>query len=112
MSLTFYRVCQSDPPSLRDFVPAKLLQPERPPPSNPQHRELWETGVSVFAKEEQARKKARGWEPRFPLGEYIACLVVPEGTPIIAEKTLSQGHHTLRGDPDTMLACVVSTVPV
>src|SRR4051812_47333572 len=112
MARIFYRICLTHPPTRRDFLPAKALKPDRPPPRDPVLRALWETGVSVYATEQQARKKARGWAPLFPLGSYIARLDLPDTTPITVEKTLGAGHHTLRGDPDVMLGYVVSVVPV
>lgn len=105
-------ICLTDPPSRRDFLPAKHLKPERPAPTDPGLRDLWETGVSVYATEAQARKKAKGWEPLFPLGEHIARLEIPDDAPISVEKTLGRGHYTLRGDPDTLLSHVVSIVLV
>jgi hypothetical protein len=70
---------------------------------------LWD-GVSAYQTEAQARKKAR----KIPvLGAFIAVVQVPENGPITYERTLkSSGHHTLRGDAQTMLDCVESYVPV
>ena len=112
MPRTFYRICLTDPPTRRDFLPAKELKPDRPAPRDPKLRELWETGVSAYATEQQAPRKARGWEPLFPLGQHVARLDIPDEAAIAADKTLGPGHHTLRGDPDALLARVVSVVPV
>jgi len=112
MTRTFYRVCLSDPPTRIDFVPASVLKPGRRAPQNPALRDLWEFGVSVLATEDAARRKALGWAPEFPLGEYIACLAIPDGSSVTAQKTLGPGHYTLRGDPEAMLSSVVSTAHV
>lgn len=105
MARVFYRVVRTDPPTRRDFLSQQALGL---PLQNPDDRELWE-GISVQATEQQARKRAR--LPGF--GRYIAEIVIAEGGSIAWRRTGRQpGHHTLWGDPDDLLACVVRTVPV
>jgi len=65
-------------------------------------------GISVNATRAQARHRTR--DP-FP-GLYIAELSIPEGSSITFAKTGPRGHQTLWGDPDELLACVVSIVHV
>jgi len=102
---TFYRVVATDPPTRRDFLSHEALGI---PLRNADDRELWQ-GVSVQATEQQARQRAR--LPGF--GRYVAELLVPGAGPIAWRRTGRQrGHHTLWGDPDEMLACVIRTVPV
>jgi hypothetical protein len=71
-------------------------------------RELW-SGVSVQATEAQARGRAK-----LPtLGRFIAELSVADDGPIVWKRTGDKpGHHTLWGDPDDLLDCVVRTFPV
>lgn len=104
----FFRIVQSDPPTRLDFT-SKQAQgaPSRDP--RPEIVRL-QDGLSVYSTEAQARRTAR----RYPvLGRYIAALRVPEGTAIRVERTLSrEGHHTIWGEPDDLLARVLSVVPV
>ena len=105
MERVFYRVVATDPPTQRDFLSHKALGI---PLRSPNDQDLWE-GISVQATEQQARKRAR--LPGF--GRYIAGLVVREGGSISWRRTGRQpGHHTLWGDPEELLACVVRTIPV
>ena len=69
-------------------------------------------GVSVMATLQQARKRARQ-VPSLRGKRFVAELVIPDGSPIAWERTTkTPGHHTLWGDPDVMLGCVVSVSPV
>ena len=102
---SFYRVVRTDPPTREDFLSHEALGI---PPRNPDDVELWR-GVSVQSTEQQARQRAR--LPGF--GRFIAELVIADDSGIIWRRTGRQaGHHTLWGDPDAMLACVVRTIPV
>lgn len=69
-------------------------------------------GVSVFATLEQARKRAR--QVRSLRGKrFVAEVRIPAGSAITFERTTrTPEHYTLWGDPDEMLECVVSIVPV
>ena len=91
---TYYRIIRSETPSRLDFLPAAALR--KPPPKDPRLRRLWEVGISVYATEQQARKKARSWEPDYPLGMFLARLEISDGVPITVEKTLGAGHYTLQ----------------
>ncbi|MGH2367463.1 MAG: hypothetical protein ACRDI2_04630 [Chloroflexota bacterium] len=67
-------------------------------------------GISVYATEAQARRKARGVGT---LSDYITRLELPADSPAISGRTTeSSGHHTLWGNPATIMACVVAVVPV
>jgi hypothetical protein len=69
-------------------------------------------GVSVNATLQQARKRARQ-VPSLRGKRFIAVLVIPDDSPITFERTgRSPGHFTLWGDPDELLRCVVSILPV
>ena len=107
---TFYRIIRNDAPSRLDFLPAAALR--KPPPKDPRLRPLWETGISVYATEQQARKKAKSWEPDYPLGMYLARLEISDDAQITIEKTLGAGHYTLQGEPELLMACVTEVTPV
>jgi hypothetical protein len=105
----FYRIVQSNPPTQSDFT-SNEAKGVPAPNERPETRRLWR-GLSVFATEAQARSKAR----QFPaLGRYIARLEVSETAPLVWERTLrnSRGHHTLWGEPQTLLTLVRTVVPV
>jgi hypothetical protein len=76
---------------------------------DPEVARLWD-GISVFATEAQARRRARSapW-----LGSPIAELVIIEALPIRFDRTTrSAGHFTVWGEPDDLLQCVRRVVPV
>jgi len=104
---SFYRLVQTNPPTLLDFTSNQALgrTPRRP---DPEVLRLW-SGISAYETMEQARAKAE----RSPwLGAHIAELRVPADGPIRYERTTrSAGHYTLWGEPGDLLACVVSVVP-
>jgi hypothetical protein len=103
---TVFRIVQTDPPTTDDFISnaARGKLPHRP---DPEVLRLWD-GLSVFATESQARRQAR----RLPnLGSYIAELAIPATAH--CEPTLrTPGHHTVWGDPSTLLDCIVRVIPV
>jgi hypothetical protein len=101
----FHRIVRTDPPTLDDFVSNQAKG--KPPPDDPALRAVWD-GISVYSTLAQARRKRRA-SPA--LGAYIAMLRVPEGGAVRYERTLGEGHHTLRGDPSDILGLVVSVVP-
>src|SRR6266849_4946245 len=92
---TFYRIVQTDPPTLADFTSHEArgrLPPDREPETLRLH-----AGLSVYATLAQARRKTRA-SPA--LGDYVAELQIPDDAPITWERTLtSSGHHTLWGPP-------------
>ena len=99
----FYRIVQTDPPELSDFLSnaAKGKRPRRPTPGV---LRLWD-GISVYDTLRQARITAR----TFPhLGRHIAILHVPDDGSVQFEQTLepAKGHFTLWGAPNVLLACV------
>jgi hypothetical protein len=104
---TFYRITRTDPPTLWDFRSAK--DRGRREPESAEERRLWD-GISVYATEAQARRKARS----LPLlGRFIAAVVLSEDDSVRVERTLSTaGHHTLWGDAALLLERVESWVLV
>lgn len=108
MARSFYRIVKSDPPTLADFLSDRTRG--RPAAEEPALRRLHD-GLSVYATLAQARRKAKA----FPmLGSYIAVLRVLDDTPLRHERTMmsSGGHHTVWGEPDTLLGCVEAVVVV
>ncbi len=101
----FYRIVLTDPPTLVDFMSNRTKgRPRRAIESV----EEW-GGLSVYDDEERARETAR----KFPrLGAHLAVLDVPPGAPIRWQQTFGPGHYTLWGEPQDVLNCVVSTIPV
>lgn len=107
---TFYRVVASNPPTARDFLSYRALgRPLRT--RKPTRAELaaW-SAVSTYVTAEQARGRARtNAALGFPIGDFIAHLVVPEGAPIAIGRVNEQtGHCDLTGEPEALLAGVVS----
>lgn len=104
---TFYRIVQTNPPTLGDFLSDK---DQGRPVRSGTHRHFWD-GISVYATEQQARRKVQDYPF---LGSFIAQLEIPDQASLRIERTLrrSRGHHTLWGDSAYLLRCVVSVIPV
>ena len=108
MPLRFYRVVQSNWPTLDDFTSNKAKGKPLAHP-DPEVALLWD-GISVNATETQARNRARALPH---LGAYIAELEIKEGDPITVKRSGTfRGHHTLWGDPTDLLARVSRVVSV
>jgi hypothetical protein len=106
---TFYRIVRSEHPGADEFRPKEGFGVP-PPDDDPETMRLW-SGVSVYLQLSQARRKARGrpWKGR----AFIAALTISEDGPCRFERTTaSRGHYTIWCDPDELLRCVVSVVPV
>ena len=103
---TYYRIVQSDPPTLDDFRSYADLSVAYDA-STAEARRL-AAGISVTVTLAQARARVRSGRVA---GAYVAELVVWPDAPVVAERTGHQrGHHTLWGDPAALLACVASVV--
>ena len=97
---TFYRLVRGSPPTRADFLSRKERGiPPRGPELN--DRFLYE-GISAWDTPGAAASVAI----RRPA--IIAVLEIPEDKLIDVRQTLKPGHHTLRGTPEALLACVVS----
>ena len=109
---TFYRIVGGDPPTERDFLSYKALgKPLRSAKPTRAQIAAWEA-VSTYATEYEARKRLEiNAELGFPLGDFIAKLVIPENATItigpINEKT---GHCDLTGEASALLVVVVLVV--
>jgi hypothetical protein len=106
--VTLFRVVQTDPPTVRDFLSQKVLGiPLKT--EMPKVLRLWD-GLSVYRTVDQAR--ARAWQtPR--LGRYITELAVPADEEITVELDNGRnGHCTIWGSPWLLRSFVISVVPV
>ena len=104
---TFYRIVQTDPPSIRDFL--SYADRGMAVPTDPDLRRLW-YGISVYDTLDRALSRARK-QPT--LGTFIAEIQIRWGQGIRAERTgHRRGHHTLWGEPTALLSCVTRVVPV
>jgi len=101
----FYRVIRGPRPAPEDFKSAKELG--KPPPVRPEQQTLWD-GLSVYATEQQARKRARSLrEIGHSIGDYIAEVEVPDGGGFTVQRTSSSpGHHTVWGPLRRLVDCV------
>ncbi len=107
-SRIFYRIVTPDPPTLADFISSAALG-RHPRRSAPDAERLWD-GLSVFDMAAGAREQARV----FPnLGRFIAAFTVVPGSGVRYERTTrTPGHHTVWGDPHSLLASVRGVVPL
>ena len=104
---TFWRIVRTDPSMVRDFLSSEA-QGLPPRDHDPDTLRLW-SGISVYSTPLQARRTAT----TYPfLGRYLADLRIVDDAGIRWEKTRGRGHHTLWGDPQAILNCVVRVVPV
>ncbi|MCC7371865.1 MAG: hypothetical protein IT306_25850 [Chloroflexi bacterium] len=98
-----HRIVRTNPPTLDDFTSNAARN--RPAPDDPTLLAVWD-GLSVFSTLSQARRKRRV-SPG--IGSYVAVLRVPTDGSVHVERTLGgDGHHTIWGEPDALLALVVS----
>jgi hypothetical protein len=106
MAWTLYRIVKSGEPTLLDLTSNEVQGiPLRS--DDPEVRRLW-SGLSCWATEAQARRAIRS----FPhLGSHIAILQIPDDAPVRVQRTRGPGHHTLWGDPATLLTYVAAVVP-
>jgi hypothetical protein len=98
---------RGDPPTEDDFL-SHEAQGRRQPDDSPETLRLW-SGISVYATEEQARRRART-APM--LGTYLAELRFADDGAIRWERTPRRGHHTLWAPPALLLAAVTLVVPI
>jgi hypothetical protein len=102
--MNFYRIALTDPATLYDFTSDEALG--IPAIDDDPERLRLRRGISVYATESQARRKAVDYPH---LGRYIAVLSIPDQGAIPFERTTrSRGHHTLWGDPTEIMSHVVA----
>ena len=106
----FYRILTAEVPTLDDFLSGEAEGDEPSSTEDPLVLRMWQ-GISVYATETQARKKAKASR----LGDDTAELTVPVDGPISFQRTggsRARGHHTLWGEPTEIMARIVRVVPV
>jgi hypothetical protein len=106
-TLTFYRIVETDPPTVRDFLSQKARgRPLRF--RTARALRLWE-GVSVYRSRYGAAALA-GRSPR--LGAFVAEIrVTDDGSFRYELDNGPRGHCTIWGDAASLLALVVSVRP-
>jgi hypothetical protein len=103
-----YRAVHTDPPTREDFTSAQALGIA--PPNDDPEVVRTNNGISTFDSWERLSQQARRFRR---IGSYMAEFVIPEGGPIIWERTFSRpGHYTVWGDPDYLLTLVTEVRPV
>lgn len=107
-ALAFYRIVETDPPTVRDFLSQKARgRPLRF--RTARALRLWE-GVSVYRSRDEAAALA-GRSPQ--LGAFVAEIRVPnDGSFRYELDSGPHGHCTIWGDAASLLALVVSVRPV
>jgi len=105
---TFYRIVKSDPPNVQDFTSNKA-QGKAPRGIERDEPSIW-AGLSMYDRENEARGQAR----RIPkLGSFLARLEITESDSIQVRQTGGNpAHHTIWGDPQQLLTCVVAVLAV
>lgn len=98
---TLYRLTDTDPPSVADFLSGVALGLE--PPPRPDLQAVWDS-ISTWNTATQARNMILkgGLNKRF-----IAELRFVEGGPIRFQKTFGPGHYTVWGEPEVLLGSIV-----
>ncbi|MPZ13658.1 MAG: hypothetical protein GEU73_04420 [Chloroflexi bacterium] len=106
--MLLYRIVVTNPPTADDFTASEVRGV--PAPGDPELQRL-HSGVSTYATEQQARRKALDYPW---LGAYIATIDIPETGRIRWERTFpgSRGHNTVWGDPRDLLGLVVAVTGV
>lgn len=106
-SRTFWRIVQTDPPTVRDFLSNEARR-RRPRDDAPETLRLW-SGLSMYSSEGAAHRTARTF-PR--IGGFLGRVDLEEGDDVQIEKTLGPDHFTIWGDPSLLLSRVAAVVPV
>jgi hypothetical protein len=109
MSTRLYRAVKTDQPTRDDFLSSQARG--KPPVSQDQEVLRTHDGISMFTPLEIARTRALRYRR---IGSFLAEVVRPDDSPSIwIERTFaSEGHYTVWGNPDELLALVAGVVPV
>lgn len=104
----FHRTVQGENPTRRDFMSNR--EKGKPPRKGEIADPTLHGGISVMDTLEKALQRAKD----FPMhGDYIAEVTIPEGSLIVARRTTrTEGHYTLFGNADAILACVTRVIQV
>jgi hypothetical protein len=101
--LTLYHVVKSRAPGAEDFKSQRELG--NPSHTDPPAQEY--DGVSFTDRLEQSVDLARRW-PR--MGDYVAEVFIPDGSPLTCEPTFGPGHWTVYGPRETMASYATRVV--
>jgi hypothetical protein len=104
---TLYRITKNNPATVADFSSEYSMG--REPRGVDDLALLFWFGVSLFATDVQARRKAQKWSV---LGKFIAELDVPTSKFIVLRRTLGRGHHTAWAVPELLLGCAIRSLDV
>ncbi len=108
-SRVFYRLVQTNPPTLDDFRSNETLGKAPRRPLSERDRDRWR-GLSMYESAEAARELSREspWH-----GTYVAAIEIPAEASARARQTgRNRAHHTVWASPGDLLAWVVSVAPV
>jgi hypothetical protein len=98
MDRVFYRLVESNPPTLRDFMSYKALGK---PLRTEADRDIWE-GLSVQNTLAQARNRAKVFRGK---KTHVAVLEIPDDAPVRCERTgVNRGHSTLWATPQKLIS--------
>lgn len=104
-----YRLVQTDPPTIRDFLSYAALGVVPRRPLTPRQADQWD-GVSHYASAATAQARAR-LSPRF--GTYILELRLPRGAQARVEQIgRDPDHYTVWAEPSDLLGWVASVEPL
>ena len=104
-----YRLVETDPPRLRDFLSHEALGMSPRRPLSPRELDRWR-GVSHQNSLESALVK--GTESPW-LGQYVAEIHIPASVTVRIEQTgRDRSHYTDWADPADLLAWAVSVAPI
>jgi hypothetical protein len=104
---TFYRIVWTNPATIADVIP----DPNPTLATRPEYRRF-QTGISVYRTERQARRTGRTRLPWLGRG-FVARIVIPEDAVYTIERTTkAAGHYTLWADAASILTWIESAEPV
>ena len=109
LSRVFYRIVQTDPPTLRDFMSYETLGVKPRRPLSRAERDRWR-GVSHYATFTAAEAAARTLPH---LGRFIATVHIPaDGSVRLQQTGRDPDHFTVWAGADALLGWVMSVRPV
>src|SRR5438309_6463393 len=109
VEVIFYRILRSSEPTLDDFKSNEALGVRPRRPLSGLALECW-SGISVWETLQQASSAARRMVSD---RRYVAQLAVSRRPEVRSRRTFrAEGHYTLWAEPEILLECVVSVVPI
>lgn len=109
LSRIFYRIVQTDPPTVRDFMSCEALGIAPRRPLSPSDRDRWR-GVSHYARFAAAQSVVRA---RPGLGAFIASVHIPsDGSVRVHQTGRDFDHFTVWAEPEDLIGWVMSVTAV